>query len=319
VTRVFVSYPIPDPGLPLLRERFEVRVHGPEAPARAELIAAAEGCAGILTLLRDRVDDALLAALPELRAVSNYAVGYDNVDVAAATRRGVLVTNTPDVLTDATADLAFALLLASARRLGEGERLLRGGGFTGWTPDLLLGADVTGSTLGVIGFGRIGQAVARRAAGFAMRVLYTARQDHTVPGIVARRVSLERLLEESDFVSVNVPLTAETHHLIDAGTLRRMKPTAHLVNTARGPVVDEAALARALREGWIAGAGIDVFEREPEVHPDLLACANAVLAPHLGSATVGARAGMSRVAARNLIDALEGRRPAHLVNPEALR
>ncbi|HEV3232842.1 MAG TPA: D-glycerate dehydrogenase [Candidatus Dormibacteraeota bacterium] len=319
MTRVLVTYPIPDPGLPLLRERFDVAVHGEDPPAREEVVAEARGCAGMLTLLRDRVDDDLLAALPELRAVSNYAVGYDNIDVAAATRRGVLVTNTPDVLTDATADMAWALLLASARRVGEGERYLRTGSFTGWTPHLLLGADVAGATLGVIGYGRIGQAVARRGTGFGMRILYTARRDHQAPGVVAERVPLARLLAESDFVSVNVPLSPETHHLVDEAALRSMKPTAHLVNTARGPVVDEAALARALREGWIAGAGIDVFEREPEVHPDLLRQANAVLAPHLGSATVGARAAMSRVAATNLIQALGGERPANLVNPGAWR
>jgi glyoxylate reductase len=319
-TAVYVTYPIPDPGLPILREHFEVRLHDSETKPTADEIAdAAAGCPGILTLIRDLIDAALMDRLPGLRAIANYGVGYDNIDIAAATERGIVVTNTPDVLTDATADLAMALLLAVARRLGEGERMVRRGAFQGWTPTLLVGADVTGAALGLVGFGRIAAALARRAQGFGMRLLHTARGDHQeADQLGSKRVELDQLLAESDFVSIHVPLTPETHHLIDRAALAKMKPTAFLINTARGPVVDEAALAAALAGGGIAGAGLDVYEREPEVHPGLLQLENVVLLPHLGSATVGTRAAMSRVAATNLVAALRGERPPNPVNPEVL-
>jgi len=330
-SRIFVTYPLPSPGLDMLRERFEVGVFGEDleagadpdqgrgiaAPSRDQLIGGAAACAGLVTLVRDRVDDELLAALPSLRIVSNYGVGYDNIDVEAATRRGVMVTNTPGVLTNATADLAWLLLLACTRRVVEGERMMRTGAYLGWDPKMLVGADVYGQTLGVVGFGRIGQAVARRAHGFDMRVLYEDAIE--VPGAAelgATRVDLDTILAEADYISLHVALTPETHHLIGEPQLRRMKPTAHLVNTSRGPVVDEAALVRALREGWIAGAGLDVFEREPELAAGLADLDNVVLLPHLGSATIGSRAGMSRLAAENVIAALTGERPPTLVNPE---
>ena len=307
--------------MPTLRAAFKVNVYpGKGAPTPDQIAAGAEGCRGMLVLVRDRVDASLMKRLPQLKAIANYGVGFDNIDVAAATRRGIMVTNTPDVLTEATADLTWALLLATARRLGEGERMVRAGKFTGWTPDMLVGADLQGTTLGLVGFGRIARAVARRAAGFRMRVLHTARSRHdeAADDVGSRAVDLERLLKESDFVSLHVPLTPKTRHLVDTGALRRMKPTAYLINTSRGPVVDEAALARALREGWIAGAGLDVYENEPEVDPGLLELDNVVLLPHIGSATTGARSAMSRVAATNLVLALQGQRPPHLVNPEVL-
>jgi glyoxylate reductase len=304
----------------MLREHFQVRLHDSETkPTADEIAKAAAGCPGILTLIRDVIDADLMDRLPGLRAIANYGVGYDNIDVAAATQRGIVVTNTPDVLTDATADLAMALLLAVARRLGEGERMVRSGGFHGWTPTLLVGADVTGSTLGLVGFGRIAAALGRRAHGFGMRLLHTARREHPeADELGSQRVEIEQLLADSDFVSIHVPLSPQTHHLIDRAALDRMKPTAYLINTARGPVVDEAALADALASGRIAGAGLDVYEREPEVHPGLLELENVVLLPHLGSATIGTRAAMSRVAATNLIAALSGERPPNPVNPEVL-
>jgi len=304
----------------MLREHFEVRVHAAEpAPDRDALLAGADGCAGLMTLVRDRVDADLISRLPALKVVANYGVGYDNIDVAEATRRGILVTNTPDVLTAATADLAWALILACTRRVGEGERMVRSGLPWAWNPHMLLGLELEGATLGLLGAGRIGQAVGRRALGFGMRLLHHTRNPS--PGAKAlgsRPVGLEELLAESDVVSVNVALTAETHHLVDAAALARMKPTAYLVNTARGPVVDEAALAAALAAGRIAGAGLDVYEREPQVDARLLDLDNVVLLPHLGSATTRARSEMSRVAATNLVAALRGEAPPNPVNPEVL-
>ncbi len=247
--------------------------------------------------------------------VANYAVGHDNIDHAAAAARGVLVANTPDVLTEATADLAFALLLAAARRLGEGERLVRSGGWQGWSPTLLQGVEVAGGTLGIIGLGRVGRAVARRAHGFGMQVIATGHGDRpaTAPGIEA--VSLDELLARADFVSVHTPLTAETRHLIDAAALARMRPRAVLVNTARGEVVDEAALADALERGHLAGAALDVFAGEPAVDPRLLAAPRLVLTPHLGSATAGARARMGELCASAVAAVLAGQRPPNLVPP----
>jgi glyoxylate reductase len=257
-----------------------------------------EGCDALLCLLTDRIDAEFLARAPQLRIVANMAVGTDNIDLAAARARGVAVSNTPDVLTDATADLAFALLLAAARRLAWADRYVRGGGFVGWRPDLGIGLDVTGRTLGIVGYGRIGRAVAERAGGFRMEVIWHGRNSG---------VSLDELLERSDFVSLHVPLTEQTRHLIGERELRRMRPPALLVNTARGPIVDEVALVRALREGWIAGAGLDVFEREPALTPGLADLPQVVLAPHLGSATTATRDRMAEVAARNIVAALSGR------------
>jgi len=268
-----------------------------------------------------RVDEEFLdAAGPQLKIVANYAVGFDNIDVDACTRHGVLACNTPEVLTETTADTAFALMMAAARRIAEGDRFLRSGAPWIWGPLMMLGQDVHHATLGIVGFGRIGQALARRARGFAMRVLYhdtdrpTAQVEQEL-GVEYR--DLEDLLRESDFVSVHVSLTPQTRHLINAGRLALMKPTAVLVNTSRGPVIDEQALAQALQQGQIFAAGLDVFEREPEVHPGLLACDNAVLLPHLGSATVKTRLAMADLAVDNLLTALEDRRPPALLNLQA--
>jgi glyoxylate reductase len=286
-----------------------VRV-SPGVPAAAlERLAAAglkpdiggldlRGVDALLCLLTDHVDARVLEGGDRLRIVANMAAGTDNVDLAAAERLGIAVTNTPDVLSEATADLAFALLLAVARRLVEADRWVRSGRFTGWSPDLLLGLDVHGRTLGIVGAGRIGRAMARRAEGFGMRVLARGRSGGP---------PLEALLAESDFVSLHVPLRAETRHLIGEPELRRMPRHAVLINTSRGPVVDEQALVRALREGWIAGAGLDVYEREPALAPGLAELDSVVLAPHVGSATHGTRARMAEIAAANVIACLEGR------------
>ncbi|HEX7039112.1 MAG TPA: D-glycerate dehydrogenase [Trueperaceae bacterium] len=318
--RVFVTRRLPAAGLAPLREAgLVVEVHdSDEAIPREELLRRAAGASALITLVSERVDDELLdAAGPALRVVANYAVGYDNVDVAACARRGVAVANTPDVLTEATADLAFALLLAAARRLVEGDALVRGGRWTGWQPGQLLGVPVAGATLGLVGMGRIGSAVARRARGFGMRVLYhNRRRDAAAEDeLGVTYAALDDLLRESDLVSLHVPLTAETRHLIGARELALMKETAVLVNTSRGPVVDEAALAEALRAGRPFAAGLDVFEREPAVEPALLELPNVVLAPHIGSATVAARTEMALLCARAVVDVLAGRTPPNLVRP----
>jgi lactate dehydrogenase-like 2-hydroxyacid dehydrogenase len=259
-------------------------------------------------MLHDRVDAAFLdAAGDRLRVVANVAVGYDNVDVDACGARGVRATNTPGVLVDATADLAIGLLLAATRRLGQGERLIRSGTAWAWSIDFMLGRGLRGKTLGIVGYGDIGRAVAERARAFGLEVVFTRRS--------GGGVSLGELLERADFVSLHVPLTEATRHLIDAAALARMKPGAYLVNTARGPVVDEAALAAALRDGVIAGAALDVFEHEPEVHPDLLELENVVLVPHLGSATVETRTAMAELAAANVVAVLDGREPPTPIPP----
>jgi len=247
-----------------------------------------------------------------VKVVANVAVGYNNIDVAAARRRGVVVTNTPDVLTETTADFAWALLMAASRRVAEADRYVRSGQWDRWLWELLWGADIHGKTLGIVGFGRIGRAVARRALGFNMRVLYqdAVSADATVErDLRASRVDLETLLREADFVSLHTPFLPETCHLINARTLRLMKKSAILVNAARGPVVDEAALVQALQEGWIAGAGLDVFEEEPKVHPGLIALTNVVLAPHIASASRDTRVAMATLAVRNCLAVLDGKPP----------
>ncbi|HUP18440.1 MAG TPA: D-glycerate dehydrogenase [Gemmatimonadota bacterium] len=266
---------------------------------------------GIAPLLTTPIDAGLLDRLPNLRMVAVYAVGVDNVDLDAARDRGVVVTHTPDVLTEATADLTWALILAVARRLREGERLARSGEWEGWHPRQLLGKELHGATLGILGLGRIGAAVARRGVGFGMEVVYWSRSAKPEPeaNLGAARLAFEELLERADVVSIHLPLTDETRHLIDAAALARMKPDAILVNTARGPIVDEAALAAALSAGRLFGAGLDVFEEEPGIHPGLIASDRTVLLPHLGSATVAARDAMARCVAGNLAAALRGEPP----------
>ncbi len=321
--RVFVTRTLPQEPLLRLAEEADVTVHGDALPpSRETLLESVSGMEGLLSLLTDRVDAELLDAAPKLRVVSNCAVGVDNVDVREATRRGILVTNTPDVLTETTADLTFALILAASRRLSEAERFARRGAFQGWHPLLFLGQDVGGKTLGIVGLGRIGKAVARRGAfGFGMRVLYShPRRDEAFEREVpCLRVELRRLLQEADVVSLHVPLTEATHHLIGDCQLRSMKRTAVLVNTSRGPVIDEAALVEALREGWIFAAGLDVFEREPEIQEELRSAPNAVILPHIGSASVDTRGRMANNAVDNLLAGLAGRRPPHPVNPEVIK
>ncbi|MFL5738045.1 MAG: 2-hydroxyacid dehydrogenase [Actinomycetota bacterium] len=302
-----------------LRGRFDVDVYdGDGAIAREDLLKRIQGADAALTLLTEKVDAEFFdSAGPQLRIVANHAVGFDNVDVAAATRRGVPVSNTPEVLTETTADLAWSLLLAAARRIAEGDRFLRSRTPWIWGPQMMMGVDIHGKTLGVVGFGRIGQAVARRASGFNMKVIYSSSSGpREIEGIEAEHRDFDELLTEADFVSVNVALNDSTRHLFGDEEFRAMKPTAVLVNTARGPVVDEAALARALKAGEIFAAGIDVFEKEPEVHPELLECENAVIIPHLGSATIDTREAMGMLAAENLFAVFDGEEPPTLINPE---
>ncbi len=312
--RIVATRRLPGPALELLREAGELWVSPHDRPlSRAELLEAVAGADAVVTLLHDRVDGAFLdGAGPALRIVANVAVGYDNVDLAAAARRGVVVTNTPGVLTEATADLAMALILMTTRRLGEGERFVRSGRGWDWDLDFMLGAGIQGATLGLVGFGRIGRATARRARAAGMAIAYTSRRradPEAETEVGARPLALDDLLARSDVVSLHLPLTDETRHLIDAARLRRMRPSAYLVNTARGPIVDEAALAEALASGVIAGAALDVFEHEPVVHPALLRLENVVLTPHLGSATTETRTAMAVLAARNAAAVVRGEAP----------
>jgi glyoxylate reductase len=319
---VLVTRRLADEVMRYLDEHCTVTLNAEDRPMpRERLLAEVKGKRGLLPMLTDRVDDELLeAAGPDLTVVANYAVGYDNVDVAACTARGVVVTNTPDVLTDATADIAWSLILAASRRIGEGERLIRTGRAWAWAPDFMLGREVTGKTLGVVGLGRIGQAVATRARGFRMRVLYHSRtrKPDVEEALEAQYRELPALLAEADIVTVHVALSEDTHHLFGSEEFRKMKPTAVFVNTTRGAVVDEGALATALRNREIFAAGLDVYEKEPEVHPDLLSLDNVILVPHLGSATVETRTAMGMLAAENLVAAVEGRPLPSPVNPEVL-
>ncbi len=320
--RVFVARQIPQPGLDLLAAETELVVAPQDGViSRAELEKGVASCDALISILTDSIDAALLDINPRLKIVAAYAVGYNNIDVAAATARKIPVTNTPGVLTECTADLAFALLMDAARRVTEGDRLTRLGGFKGWGPMFMLGGDVTGKTLGIVGMGRIGQAVARRASGFDMKVLYTKRQalsQTEEKELKATRVDLKTLLAESDFVSLHCPLSPETKHLIGAAELAMMKKTGILINTSRGAVVDEAALVQALKNNVIGGAALDVYEDEPALAAGLAGLENAVLAPHLGSATLETRTKMSLIAARNVLARLRGERPPNLVNPEVL-
>jgi glyoxylate reductase len=312
--KVLVTREIPSAGLRLL-EDLDVAVLAAGPPAREELLEAVRGASGILSTVTEKVDAELMdAAGDDLEVVANMAVGYDNVDLDAAGERNVVVTNTPDVLNETTADTAFMLLLAAARRLGEAERLLRSGGWDAWGPMQLTGPDVWGKKLGVVGFGRIGQAVARRARGFDMEVLYHDRYRNESAETGARYLELDELLRTCDFISIHTPLTPETKHLIGQGELDLMQPTAVLVNSSRGPVVDEAALADALEERSIFAAGLDVYENEPEVHPKLLELENVVLAPHIGSASIETRDKMAILSAENIVAVLSGEQPKTPVN-----
>lgn len=315
--KVFITRQLPEEALAIVREAAEIDIwphDGP--PPRADLLQRAAGVDGLLCLLTDRIDDEVLAQAPGLRIVSQMAVGYDNVDVEACRRRGIPLGNTPGVLTETTADLAFALLLASARRIVEAEAYTRSGNWTTWSPMLLTGQDVHHATIGIVGMGRIGCEMARRARGFEMTVLYSSRSPvpEAEAEFGAQRVDLDTLLERSDFVSVHTPLTPETRHIIGAPQLARMKRSAILINSARGPVVDQRALADALKAGTIAGAGIDVYDVEPLPLDDpLLSAPNVVLLPHIGSASVATRTKMAVLAARNLVAGLRGEPIPHRV------
>lgn len=309
--RVFVTRRLPDAVMERLRDRYELTVPpGDDPPSRETLCGGAHTAEAMITLLTDHIDEEVFASAPHLKIVANYAVGYNNIDLEAARRRGIIVTNTPDVLTDATADLTWTLLCAVARRIPEGLALVQSGRWTGWTPTQLLGGEITRQTLGIVGMGRIGMAVAERARGFRMSIVYSSRRSpQRTLDPSWRRLPLEDLLAAADFVSLHVPLTPETRHLIGPRELARMRPSAYLINTARGPVVDEAALVDALWERRLAGAALDVYEREPELHPGLRDCPRVVLLPHLGSATLQTRVQMGLICLEN-IEAVLAERPA---------
>ncbi len=318
--RVLVTREVFDETLDYLRAHCEVIDNQKDVPYAPEALAAAlADCEGLMCALTDRVDAALLARAPRLRAVANIAVGYNNIDVPACTARGVMATNTPGVLDDSTADLAWALMLGTARRITEVERRIRAGEWTGWRLKQWLGVDVHHATLGIVGMGRIGRAIARRALGFEMKVVYHNRK--RIASELERKcnaayVSLDELLTQSDFVVLQVPYTPETHHLIGAAQLKKMKTSAILINSTRGGVVDDAALVAALKGGTIRGAGLDVYENEPKLNPDFLKLDNVVLAPHVGSSTEATRKAMAMLAAQNLVAALQGHVPPNLVNPD---
>ena len=317
--KVYITRPLPTKAVEALAAQCDVKMRPEDAPLDPAQLA--ESCRDIEGLMATgvRVSEDVVAQAPRLRAVANVGVGYDNIDVAACTRRGIPVTNTPDVLTETTADLAFALLLATPRRLIECDRYVREGQWQSPKWELLWGADIHGKTLGVYGLGRIGKAVVRRARGFSMRVIYfdvVRPTPDLEEELGVQFVDRETLLREADFLTLHVPLTPETHHLIGARELSMLKPTAFLINAARGKCVDEAALVEALQSKRLAGAGLDVFEHEPHVHPGLLSLPNVVLAPHVGSATAQTRLAMAMLAVENLVAGLEGRRPPNLVNPE---
>jgi glyoxylate reductase len=320
--KVFATHSLFEAARKILQETCEVEYWAkPERPPREEVMRRVKDKEGLVCLLTEKINEEFLRAAPKLRIAANVAVGFDNIDVAACTKRDVVATNTPGVLDETTADFAWTLLMAVARRLSEGEALARSGNWKNWDLDQLVGTDVWGKTLGIVGFGRIGRAMARRASGFHMKVIYTDAM--RAPADVEKALNAEfremnALLAESDFVSVHVPLLPETRGLFDAPKFYRMKPTAFLINTARGPVVDEAALVAALEAGKIAGAGLDVYENEPFIHPGLKR-ANVVLAPHMASASLETRTKMACIAAENVVALFTGQRPPNILNPEALK
>jgi glyoxylate reductase len=314
--KVLVTREIPESGFDPL-EGFEITVLSELPSGRDVLLEAARGIDGVLSTLTEQMDAEFMAAAGDgLKVIANMAVGYDNVDLEAANERGIVVTNTPEVLNETTADTAFMLMLAAARRMGEGERIVRSGRWEAWGPKMLLGPDVWGKQLGILGFGRIGQAVARRAKGFGMEIFYwgRSRKEEAEEELGARYLELDELLETCDFFSIHTPLTEETTHLIGTEEFEKMGPEAVLVNTSRGPVVDEAALAEALAEGRIFAAGLDVYEEEPKVHPKLLELENVVLAPHIGSASIETRNKMAATAGEDLRAVLQGGQPKNPVN-----
>lgn len=317
--KVFITRKIPQPGIEVLKEHFTVEINPYDRVlSKDEIIKAIKGKDGLVCLLTDPIDRDVIAAEPKLKMIASYAVGYDNIDVAAATKRGIPVSNTPDVLTHTTAELAWALLFSVCRRIVEGDTLTRTGLFKGWAPMLLLGQDISKKTLGVVGTGRIGTAFALKSKGFDMKVLYTDEQKNQQleQELGAQQVPLSTLLQKSDFVSLHVPMTKETYHLIDEKELKTMKKTAILINTSRGPIIRETALIKALKEHWIFGAGLDVYENEPKISKELRNLTNVVLQPHTGSATLETRTKMALMAAENLRIGLQGGVPPNCVNKE---
>ncbi|MFW9835468.1 MAG: 2-hydroxyacid dehydrogenase [Candidatus Thorarchaeota archaeon] len=323
---IFVTRKIPKEGLNLISDRFEVSIWPHESPPNKEqIIEKARECVGIVTLLTDPIDAETISLLPNLKVIAQYAVGYDNIDVREATQRGIIVTNTPGVLTETTADLTWSLIMSTARRIVEADLYVREGKWNvAWGPELLLGTDIHGATLGIIGMGRIGQAVAKRAQGFNMRVLYHTRSQNEETKVIedllgAQSTDLKTLLQESDIVSIHVPLTTETHHLIGERELALMKEGSILVNTSRGQIVDQDALIKALSSGPLGAVGLDVFREEPiSKDSPLLKLSNTVLVPHIGSASKKTRAIMAIMCAKNIIAALNDERPPNIVNPEVL-
>lgn len=315
--KIFVSYPLPEVVIEKLRDRFDLTVNTQARTlSSAELIEQCKNKDGILCLLTDTLNKTVIEACPSLKVISNYAVGYNNIDMATANTRKIPVYYTPGVLTEATADLTLALILATTRRVVEADAFLRAGKFKGWSPDLFLGFDINGKTLGIIGMGRIGLAVAKRALAFNMSVIYSATKDKMLPNY--RYMSIDQVLQTADVISLHLPYSPDSHHLINASRLSLMKKTAFLINTARGPIVDETALAEALIQEKIAGAGLDVYEEEPKVHPDLLKLSQVVLLPHIGSATSETRTQMGLMAADNLIQFFFGQKTNNVVNPQVL-
>jgi len=317
--KIFVTRKIPEEGLNILKKEHEVDVNPyNRVLTKREIIKGLKGKDGLLCLLTDNIDEEVIRSEPRLKMIASYAVGYDNIDVKTATELGIPVSNTPGVLTDATAEMAWALLFSVSRRIVEGDRFSRAGRFKGWDPLLLLGQDIAGKVLGVVGAGRIGTAFALKSKGFNMKVLYVdnKRNEKLERELGAEKVDLDDLLKQSDFISLHVPLLSSTRHLISEKQLRMMKSNAILVNTSRGPVIDEKALIKALKEKWIFGAGLDVYENEPEIPEELKELDNVVLQPHSASATVASRTGMAIIAAKNMIVGLRGDIPSNCVNPE---
>jgi glyoxylate reductase len=322
--KVYVTREIPERGLKIIKQHFDTEVWREYAPPPKKVIVEkARNVDALATLLSDKIDSEVFDAAPNLKIVSQLAVGFDNIDIPEATKRGIYVTNTPEVLTDTTADFAWALIMAVARRVVEADKYVRTGQWkVGWHPDMMSGRDVYGATIGVVGAGRIGYAVAKRATGFSMKILFydVIPRPEMEKDFGAKRVDIDTLLKQSDFVSIHVPLMKETHHLMNEGKFRLMKKTAYIINNSRGPVVDEKALYKALKEGWIAGAGLDVFEQEPTpTDSPLLKLDNVVVAPHISSASLETRSRMSEMVAENLVAFFEGKKPPNLINPDVMK
>lgn len=320
--KIFITRKIPEPGLDFLRKYHEIEVNPQDLVlSKQEILKELKGKDGLLCLLTDIIDKEIIESEPNLKMIANYAVGYNNIDIKTATKHKIPVSNTPDVLTDTTAEMAWALLFSVARRVVEADRFTRQGKFKGWAPMLMHGQDVTGKTLGVIGTGRIGSAFALKSKGFKMNILYydQVKNKQIEEELFAKKVELGRLLKESDFISLHMPLLSETHHLIGEKQLKMMKKTAILINTSRGPIVDEQALVKALKNNRIFGAGLDVYEHEPQINKELLKLDNVILQPHSASATTETRTKMAIIAAENMITGLKGEIPPNCINPEIFR